>query len=139
MNVSKAMHPKADWASADTPISEISRMMATDDIGSIPIARDDKLIGMITDRDIAIRVVAKGLDPAKTPAEKVMTKGIVWCRASATVEDAIHLMDQKKIRRLPVIDDNKRLVGILSLGDIAHAVSRDLSGEILHAVADHHA
>ena len=139
MDISNAMHRKADWASADTSVIEIARMMEKGDIGAIPIGKDDKLIGMLTDRDIATRVVAKGLDPAKTTAGTVMTKGIIWCRTTETVEDAIHLMDQKKIRRLPVIDEKKRLVGMLSLGDIAHSVSRDLSGEILHAVADHHA
>lgn len=138
MEISKAMHRNADWASADTPVSEIAKMMEKDDIGAVPIGRDDKLVGMLTDRDIAVRVVAKGLDPAKVPAESVMTKGIVWCRTTETVEDAIHLMDQKKIRRLPVIDEHKRMVGMLSLGDIAHSVGRELSGEILHAVADHH-
>ena len=138
MQISKAMHRTADWVSAETPVSEVARMMEKDDVGAIPIGRDDKLIGMLTDRDIAVRVVGKCVDPAKTSAEEVMTKGIVWCRTTETVEDAIHLMDQKKIRRLPVIDENKRLVGMLSLGDIAHAVSRELSGELLHAVADHH-
>jgi CBS domain-containing protein len=138
MKISKAMHPKATWACADTSVQEVARMMEKDDIGAVPIGRDDKLVGMLTDRDIALRVVARGLDPAHPTAEAVMTKGIVWCRLSSSVEDAIHLMDQKQIRRLPVIDDNKRLVGMLSLGDIAHSVSRELSGEVLHAVADHH-
>lgn len=139
MKVSEAMHRKADWASADTPVAEIARMMATDDIGAVPIGENDRLVGMLTDRDIAVRVVAEGRDPERTVAAAVMTRGVIWCRSSASVEDAIHVMDQKKIRRLPVIDENKRLVGMLSLGDIAHSVSRDLSGEILHAVADHHA
>ncbi|WP_296428379.1 CBS domain-containing protein [Yoonia sp.] len=139
MEISKAMHRTADWVSADTPVSEIAKMMKEGDIGAIPIGKDDKLIGMVTDRDIALRVVAAGRDPKKTTAEDVMTKGIVYCRTTETVEDAIHLMDQKKIRRLPVLDDKKRLVGMLSLGDVAHSVSRDLSGELLRAVADHHA
>lgn len=138
MEIAKAMHPKAKWAGDDTPITEIAKMMKKDDIGAVPIGKDDKLIGMVTDRDIALRVVAKGRNPAKTTAAEIMTKGIVWCRSSSTVEDAIHLMEQKKIRRLAVIDDNKRLVGMLSLGDIAHAVSRSLSGEVLQAVAAHH-
>jgi len=138
MKISEAMHRQADWVSADTPISEVAKMMAKDDVGAIPVGKADKLIGMITDRDIALRVVAEGRDPKKTAAEDVMTKGIVYCRTTETVEDAIHLMDQKKIRRLPVIDDNKRLVGMLSLGDVSHAVSRELSGELFHAVADHH-
>lgn len=137
MEISAAMHKQADWASADTPVSELAKIMQTNDIGAIPVGRNDKLIGIVTDRDIALRVVAQGRDPAKTTAEEIMTKGIVYCRTTETVEDAIHLMDQKKIRRLPVIDDNKRLVGMLSLGDISHAVSRELSGELLHAVADH--
>lgn len=138
MDISRAMHKHADWASADMPVSEVARMMQKDDIGAIPVGKDDKLVGMITDRDIATRVVAKGRDPDRTAAEDVMTKGIVYCRTTESVEDAIHLMDQKKIRRLPVIDENKRLVGMLGLGDIAHAVGRDLSGELLQAVAEHH-
>jgi CBS domain-containing protein len=139
MDISNAMHGPAEWVNADTPISDIAQLMEKDDIGSLPVGKNDKLIGMITDRDIAIRVVAAGRDPKKTTAEDVMTKGLVYCRTSETVEDAIHLMDQKKICRLPVLDDKKRLVGMLSLGDVAHCVSRDLSGELLHAVADHHA
>lgn len=138
MKIMDAMHRNADWASADTVVSEVAKIMAKDDVGAIPVGKDDKLIGMITDRDIALRVVAQGRDPAKTPAEEIMTKGVVYCRTTETVEDAIHLMDEKKIRRLPVIDDNKRLVGMLSLGDVSHSVSRELSGELLHAVAAHH-
>ena len=138
MEISKVMHAKADWAHEDTAISDVAEMMMRSDIGAVPVGRDEKLIGMITDRDIAIRVVAKGLDPKKTTAREVMTAGIVYCRTDETVEDAIHLMDQRKIRRLPVIDKKKRLVGMLSLGDVAHSVSRDLSGELLQAVSDHH-
>ena len=139
MDISKAMHEHADWVSADTPVTEIARIMEKDDIGAIPVGKDDKLIGMVTDRDIALRVIAAGRDPNKTTAQEVMTKGVVYCRTAETIEDAIHLMDQKKIRRLPVLNDKKRMVGMLSLGDIAHAVSRDLSGELLRAVSGHHA
>lgn len=139
MDVSKAMHGKASWVSADTPVSEVARIMQKDDIGAVPVGKADRLVGMITDRDIATRVVAAGLDPKKTTAEEVMSEGIVFCRTTETVEDAIHLMDQKKIRRLPVLDEKKRLVGMLSLGDISHATGRELSGELLHAVSDHHA
>ncbi|MDD9726014.1 CBS domain-containing protein [Roseovarius sp. SK2] len=138
MKVSEAMHAPAEWVTADTPVSEIASRMAKDDIGAVPIGKDDKLIGMITDRDLAIRVIAKGLDAHKTTAEEVMTKGIVYCRTEETVEDAIHLMDQKKIRRLPVLDDGKRMVGMLSLGDVAHAAGLQLAGELTRAVADHH-
>ncbi|KAA9006703.1 CBS domain-containing protein [Histidinibacterium aquaticum] len=138
MKVSEAMHTPAEWVEADTPVSEIAARMAKDDIGAVPIGKDDKLIGMITDRDLALRVVAKGLDVERTTAADVMSKGIVYCQTEETVEDAIHLMDQKKIRRLPVLDENKRLVGILSLGDVAHSAGLQLTGELARAVADHH-
>jgi len=93
---------------------------------------------MVTDRDIALRVVAEGRDPAKTTAEEVMSKGIIFCRTNETVEDAIHIMTQKKVRRLVVLDDKKRLAGMLSLGDVSRAVGRELSGELLRRVSDHH-
>ncbi|REC56061.1 CBS domain-containing protein [Rhodosalinus sediminis] len=139
MNIEGAMHRGVDWASADTPVSEIARMMKTDDIGAVPVGKDDRLVGMITDRDIVLRVVAEGRDPHKVTAGDAMTPGIVYCRTHQSVEDAIHLMEQKQIRRLPVLDARKRMVGMLSLGDISHAVSRNLAGEAIHAVADHHA
>ena len=138
MQISEAMHKKAEWVSGDTPVSEVAAMMAKGDIGAVPVGKDDKLIGMITDRDLALRVVAEKRDPAKTTAEEVITPGIVYCTTHESVEDAIHLMDQKKIRRLPVLDENKRMVGMLSLGDVAHAVGRELAGELVRAVADHH-
>lgn len=138
MKVSEAMHSPAEWVSADTPVCEIAARMARDDIGAVPIGQDDRLIGIITDRDLALRVVAEKRDPSKTLAEEVMTRGIVYCRTEETVEDAVHLMDQKTIRRLPVLDDQKRLVGMLSLGDVAHKSGLQLTGELTRAVADHH-
>lgn len=138
MKVSDAMHAPAEWVDGDTPVSEIAARMAKDDIGAVPVGRNDRLVGMITDRDLATRVVAKGLDGRKTKAEDVMTRGIVYCRTEETVEDAVHLMDQRKIRRLPVLDGEKRLVGMLSIGDVAHAAGLQLAGEMTRAVADHH-
>lgn len=139
MEISKAMHKNADWVSADTPVAEVAKLMKEHDIGSVPVGENDRLVGMITDRDIALRVVAEGRDMKKTLAKEIMTPGIVYCQTHQTVEDAIHLMDQKKIRRMPVLDGKKRMVGMLSLGDISHAVSRDLTGELARAVSDHHA
>lgn len=138
MEISKAMHANANWVTFDTPVSEVAKRMKEEDVGAIPVGKNDRLVGMITDRDLALRIVAEGRDPKMTRAEEVMTPGIVYCQTHQTVEDAIHLMDQKKIRRLPVLNEKKRLVGMLSLGDVSHSVSRDLSGELLRAVTDHH-
>lgn len=138
MKVKDAMHSPAEWVSADTPVDEIAVRMSMDDIGAVPVGKDDRLVGMITDRDLALRVVGQKRDAHKTLAEEVMTRGIVYCRTEEDVEDAVHLMEQKELRRLPVLDDDKRLVGMLSLGDVAHATGLQLTGELTRAVADHH-
>lgn len=139
MKIKEAMHEGADWVPQDTPVTEIARLMRDKDIGSVPVGKDDRLVGMVTDRDIALRVAAEGKDPGATTAEQIMTPGIIYCTTQEDVEDAVHLMDQKQIRRLPVLNEAKRMVGMLSLGDIAHTAGRELGGEVLHAVTAHHA
>ncbi|RUT31428.1 CBS domain-containing protein [Arsenicitalea aurantiaca] len=138
MNIEKAMHRGATWVAPETPVSDVAALMRKEDIGSIPVGENDRLVGMITDRDLALRALPDGADPRTMKARDVMTKGIVYCRTDQSIEDAIHLMEDKKIRRLPVINDKKRLVGMLSLADISHHASRDLSAELVHAVASPH-
>ena len=138
MKVKEAMHKGVEWREPKTPISEIAKIMKESDIGAVPIGENDKLVGMITDRDIACRAVANGMDLSKTTAGDVMTKGIIFCMENEDVEDAIHLMENKQIRRLPVINDKKRMVGMLSLGDLSHSVSHELFGELGEAVTEHH-
>src|SRR6185312_3198604 len=112
--------------------------MKEQDIGALPVGENDRLIGMVTDRDLALRALGSGKDPSRLTARDVMTKGIIYCRTDQPLEDAIHLMEEKQVRRLPVIDENKRMVGMLALGDISHHVSRELCGELIHAVAAPH-
>lgn len=139
MKVKEAMHKGVEWVEPGTPISKIAAMMKKHDVGAIPVGDNDRLIGMVTDRDIACRGLANGKDPATLTARDVMTKGIVYCNEGADLADAVRVMEQKKIRRLPVINDDKRMVGILSLGDVSHAGSRALTGEVMAAVSAHHA
>jgi CBS domain-containing protein len=138
MKVKDAMHAKAERVEPDTPISEVAKKMRDLDVGSIPVGQNDKLIGMVTDRDIACRAVALGKDCTSTTARDVMTKGIVYCRDEENLDDALRIMEQKKIRRLPVIDGKKRMVGMLSVGDVSRVASRNLSGELIAAVSAHH-
>lgn len=138
MKVRQAMHAGVDWCAPDTPLSEIARIMRDDDIGAVPIGEKDRLIGMVTDRDIVCRGLADGRDPASLTARDVMTEGIVYCMEEASLEDAIHLMENKQIRRMPVINDKKRMTGMLSLGDLSHAAGRELTGELAEAVSAHH-
>ncbi len=138
MKVKEMMHKGVKWVSPDTPVTAIAKQMEQYDIGAIPVGENDRLVGMVTDRDIAVRALANGKDVSKLTARKVMTKGVVWCRDNDSAAKAVRLMETKHIRRLPVINENKRMVGMLSLGDISHAVSQKTAGEALKAVSAHH-
>lgn len=138
MKVSEAMHQGVEWCAPDTTIQDIATLMREKDVGAVPIGENDKLIGMVTDRDIVTRGVARGYDLEKLTARDVMSEGIIYCFATDDLDNVIHFMEDKKIRRLPVISGEKRMVGILSLGDLSHAASRDLSGELIQAVSAHH-
>lgn len=138
MQVKDAMHSDALWREPTTSVTDIAKLMKKEDIGCVPIGENDRLIGMVTDRDITVRGVANGGDLTGQTARDVMTKDIVYCTENEDIADAVHLMEDKKLRRLPVINDNKRLVGMLSLGDVAHAASQNLSGELTKAVSAHH-
>lgn len=139
MKVRQAMHKGVEWAGPETPVSEIAKLMRENDIGAIPIGENDKLIGMVTDRDIVCKGVADdGFDPRKATARDVMTAGIHCCRDEDDLEEGVQHMQELKVRRLPVIDENKRMVGILSLGDVSHAAGRDLLAECCKSVSAHH-
>lgn len=139
MKVWEAMHKNATWVAPTTSISEIARIMKEQDIGAVPVGENDRLIGMVTDRDISIRALPNGRDVSSLTARDVMSPGISYCRTEDAVEDAVQMMERKKIRRLPVIDANKRMVGMLSVGDVSHSGDEDLTGELMQAVSDHHA
>lgn len=139
MKVKDAMHGGVTWVDPGTPVSEIAKKMRDEDIGAIPVGENDRLIGMVTDRDIACRAVADGRDWSTLTARNVMTNKIIYCRSDEELEDAVRLMESNKIRRLPVINDKKRMVGMLSLGDLSQRAAESLSGEVIRAVSGHHA
>jgi CBS domain-containing protein len=112
--------------------------MREQDVGAIPIGENDRLVGMVTDRDVTVRAVANGKDVSKLSAKDIMTKGIVWCRDADDVTHAANIMQSKQIRRLPVIDKNEHMVGILSLGDLSHAATERTAAAVTRAVSAHH-
>lgn len=138
MKVKDVMHKGVEWISPDTPVADVAKKMREHDVGAIPVGENDRLVGMVTDRDITIRAVAEDKDISKLSVREVMTSGIIYCRDTEDVGDAIRIMESKQIRRLPVIDENKRMVGIVALGDISHGGSRDLAAEVMKAVSAHH-
>jgi CBS domain-containing protein len=138
MKVKDMMHKGVECVAPDTTMNSIAKRMKELDVGAMPIAKDGKLLGMITDRDITIRCVAGNENMGKVKAKDVMTQGVVYCRDNEDVEDALRLMEGKQIRRLPVLDEDMRMVGMVSLGDISHALPRDITGEVTKAVSAHH-
>lgn len=138
MKVRQAMHAGVDWCAPETLLSDIARIMRDADVGAVPIGENDRLIGMVTDRDIVCRGLADARDPASLTARDVMSEGVVYCTEDAEIEDAIHMMEDKQVRRMPVINDKKRMTGMLSLGDLSHAAGRELTGALAEAVSAHH-
>jgi CBS domain-containing protein len=132
------MHKGVQSAMTTAPVAEIAGMLTKHDVGIIPVTDSGGLCGVVTDRDIACRAFAGGKDPSRAKAGDIMTADPVYCRENEEIGDAIHLMEDKQIRRLPVMDDNDRLVGMLSIGDVAHATSQEMAGEVIKAVSAHH-
>lgn len=139
MKVKDAMHKGVEWVAADTPVADLAKLMRERDIGAIPIGDNDRLIGMVTDRDIVCKGLAQdGFDARRATARDVMTPGIHICREDDDLAKAVRHMEGLKIRRLPVINKGKRMVGILSLGDLSQSAPGDLVSECVRSVSAHH-
>lgn len=139
MKVKEVMHKGVEWVGPETPVTELAKLMRGRDIGAIPIGENDKLIGIVTDRDIVcIGLASDTFDAKRSTARDVMTAGIHCCREDDDLTRAVQHMEALKVRRLPVINKSKRMVGILSLGDIGHTAQRDLLAECVRSVSAHH-
>jgi CBS domain-containing protein len=139
MKVKDVMHRGVSWVEPTTSVREIARMMRDNDIGSVPVGENDRLVGIVTDRDIICRGIADGADVSVLGARDVMSKPIIYCRADDDLETALRIMEKNRIRRLPVIDKDKRLAGMLALGDISEIGGQDMAGEVMRSVSGHHA
>jgi CBS domain-containing protein len=121
----------------DTMLRDAAQKMRDLDSGVMPVGENDRLVGMLTDRDITVRATADGKDPNTTPVRDVMTSDVVYCFADDDIEMAARTMEENQIRRVIVLDRDKRLVGIASLGDLAvHAPSDRLAGEVTEGVSE---
>lgn len=134
MNVKDVMNPKADVISPSTTLKEAAEKMERDNVGFLPVGENDELKGTVTDRDIVVRGVCKGKDVNSTSVGDIMTDKVLYCQDSQDVEEVARNMSEQQVRRLPVVDDNKRLVGVVSIGDMAQHLSADVAGKILKGV-----
>ena len=137
MELREIMTRDVEVVSGDASLKEAAVKMKNLDVGAIPVCDGDQLRGMLSDRDITIRATAAGRDPTKTKVAEIMSTDIAYCLEDQEVDEAVSLMEVRQIRRLPVLNQDKRLVGIISLGDIAvHTGDRDLAGETLQEISE---
>lgn len=135
MKISQAMSRDVRVADPDQTICEAAKTMAEIDAGVLPVGENDRLVGMITDRDIAIRAVAANKSP-DTKVREVMTKEVLYCYEDQDVEEIADNMSAEKVRRMPVVSRDKRLVGIVSIGDLAHCEDAGTTGETVSQITE---
>jgi CBS domain-containing protein len=137
MKVKEVMTRDVEKIAADNFLTDAASMMRSLDVGALPVCENDKLIGIITDRDIAVRAVADGRDPNECTVREAMSKEVCWCYEDDDVAKAAAIMEEHQVRRLPVFDGENRAIGIVSLGDLATRNHNNrLSAEILQQVSE---
>ena len=119
----------------ETPLSEAAQLMETEDVGALPVLDGEQLAGMVTDRDIVIRAVAKGKDPRGMPVREISTRDVVAVGSEEDLSEALKLMASHQVRRLPVVDDENRLVGVLSQADVAMEAKEKAVGEMVEEIS----
>jgi len=136
MQVSEIISRDVETIDPAATVREAAQRMRSMDVGSLPVCDGAHLLGMITDRDITIRAIADGRDPAQTPVRDAMTPNVEYVFEDDDVQRAAQIMQDKQIRRLPVVSRDKKLVGIVALGDIARTGDDRLSGNALQDISD---
>ena len=133
-SIQEAMTPNPTTVEPSTTAEEAARTMKSEDIGSLPIVEDDRLVGVITDRDIAIRIVAEGKG-AETTVGEIASKDVVTVDPQQSLEEAARLMAEHQVRRLPVTEEDGKLVGILAQADLAQTGHDALTGEVVQQIS----
>lgn len=136
MKVHEIMTAHARCVGPENTLVEAAGLMRELDVGALPVCEDERPVGMVTDRDITLRGTAEGKDPNTTLVQDVMTPSVVHVFADQDVEQAVRVMEERQIRRLPVLSRDERLVGIVSLGDIAISSNPAFSGMALRDVSE---
>lgn len=135
MKVRDIMTSDINYITADETIEQAAAKMKEFSVGDMPVVVGGEAVGMLTDRDIAIRIAANGLDPQKTHVTDAMTEGLISCKEDDDIEMAARLMADKQIRRLPVVEDGGKLSGIVSLADLAGSLDQEMTGDILKQIS----
>ena len=135
MKVSEIMTTNVECVTPETAITELAEKMKSLDVGFLAVCQADRITGTVTDRDIVIRGIAGGRDLKSTKAQDIMSKEVHWCFENDDIEDVAKKMREKEVRRMLLLDQNKRLVGVVSIGDIAKVEEKE-SGKTLKDIAE---
>ena len=135
MLVRDAMTAGIRIAEPEEMLPHAAKKMRTQKIGALPVVENGKLVGMLTDRDIAIRAVGDNKDPAVVAVRDIMSDECFWCAENEQLDDAVRIMEANQVRRLPVMNDKREVVGMLSIEDVAVHAPESLTGEVLKAVS----
>jgi CBS domain-containing protein len=140
MQIREIMTREVDVIPPNASVRDAAAKMKELDVGAIPVCDGQKLKGLLTDRDITVRAVAEGRNPSEVQVAEIMSGEIAYCFEDETLEQAANLMESKQIRRLPILDRNKQLAGIISLGDISVRTEgsrqKDLAAEALEEISE---
>ena len=133
--VREVMTERPRCVTLETPISEAAQLMESEDVGSLPVLENEQLAGMVTDRDIVVRAVAQGKDPRGMPVREVASRDPVTVYAEDDLSTALKAMAAQQVRRLPVVDEENRLVGVLAQADVALGAKEKTVGEMVGAIS----
>ena len=133
--VRDVMSERPRSVTADTTVLEVAEVMDQEDIGSVPVVEGDRLAGIVTDRDITVRAVAKGKDPRGMPVREITTREVVTVSPDEDLSEALKLMASYQVRRIPVVDDEERLVGVVAQADVALEAKEKAVGEMVESIS----
>jgi CBS domain-containing protein len=133
--VKDVMTPRPTAVASDAMVVEAARKMLSEDVGSLPVVDGEALVGMVTDRDLVLHVLAKDLDPHAVPISEVASENPVTAEPDEALDEALQRMASEQIRRLPVVDDDGRLVGILAQADIARTARPESTGRLVEEIS----
>ncbi len=136
--VRESMTPYTTSVDPDTTVLDAARIMRQEDVGSLPVVQDERVLGIITDRDIATRVVAEGKDPQTQTVAAIASREVVTVGPDQQLAEALQLMARHQVRRLPVVDEGHRLVGILAQADVALVASPESTGLVIGEISEPH-
>jgi len=133
--ITDLMTPNPRTIDQDRPVTDAAKMMRDEDVGLAPIVDGDRLVGTVTDRDIAIRIVAEGKDPQTTKAIDIASRELITIDPQQDLDEALKLMARHQVRRLPVVEEDGKLVGVVAQADIAEHASGKKTGEVVEQIS----